>query len=130
MSSASSLAPPGAVQPLPHPSRTGSVSPTANPDSPSAAISPLGSIPQVGPGTDGRPVTPSERLTGSLSSYHIVPVQPTADARVMSSSDFPNADQLQLARVLPQGVHPQHDPNGTMVCVWDIQAHAEDAANS
>ena len=117
MSSASSPAPPGAVQPPPPPGLTGSVSPTANPVPPSAATSPLGSIPQVGPGPDGRPVTPSEPLTGSLSSYHIVPIQPTADARVMSPTDFPNADQLQLARLPPSGAHPQHDPNGTMLCV-------------
>ena len=87
-----------------------------DPAPPSTATTPMGSIPQVGPGTATRPVTPSELMTGSLSSCNVVPHDTTADARVMSPNNQPNANQQQLARVPPQGVISQHDPNGTLVC--------------
>ena len=111
MMSGSGPAPPGAVpSPDSHPAQDGSTRPPAHP------ASPLGSIPLEGPGTSqtGRTsVAPSDAVSGSLSSYNIVPVDPSADARVMSPSE-----QLQLARVPPPtGVHPLHDPNGTLLCV-------------
>ena len=77
-----SPAPPGAVHANSlHQSSEGVTRPAASPASSSPAATPMGSIPQVGLGLDTRPITPSELTTGPLSSFNIVPIEPSADAR-------------------------------------------------